>query len=154
MADADAIHALVYRSEETAPLSPDAVAELLRDARRNNERHSVTGVLIYGGGVFVQYLEGPRLEVNNLFMSISRDPRHHDVWQMGEGPIAERVFPDWSMSYRALTPEIIATLPGAVDPVEALRTILGLKSSSMMTILLKSLTQALLGKPPDAPPGA
>ena len=56
------------------------------------------------------------------------------------------------MSYRAVTPDILAQLPDAIDPVEALQDILEIPTSTMMIVLLKSLSQSLLAAPaPDRP---
>ncbi|HBT43450.1 MAG TPA: hypothetical protein DEB21_16050, partial [Rhodospirillaceae bacterium] len=64
MADTDNLHALIYRSQETAPISPGNLQILLDNSRRKNERLSITGILIYGGGVFAQYLEGSKSDID------------------------------------------------------------------------------------------
>lgn len=150
----DGLHALVYSSTQTNPLSPPEVEQLLVVSRRKNARLGITGILIYGGGAFAQYLEGAKADIDGLFATIMKDPRHYNVWLMAEGPIKERAFRDWSMSYRAVTPDIIAQLPGAVDPAGALREILGIPPSTMMTVLLKSLSHSLLAAPPGNGLGA
>tara|TARA_B100000965_G_scaffold271480_1_gene229667 strand:- start:250 stop:711 length:462 start_codon:yes stop_codon:yes gene_type:complete len=148
----DGLHALVYSSTETAPLSPQGIEELLAVSRQKNARLGITGILIYGGGGFAQYLEGARAGIDALFATISNDPRHQNVWLLAEGPIKERVFQGWAMSYRAVTPDILAQLPDAIDPVEALQDILEIPTSTMMIVLLKSLSQSLLAAPaPDRP---
>ncbi|MEQ8804372.1 MAG: BLUF domain-containing protein [Rhodospirillales bacterium] len=154
MADTDNLHALIYRSQETAPLSSDDLKVLLESSRRKNERLSITGILIYGGGVFAQYLEGSKSNIDSLFASITKDNRHQDVWMMAAGPITDRAFPEWSMSYRDVTADIVHMLPGALDPAEALRKTLDIPSASMMTVLLKSLVQTLLPEQPVTPPSA
>tara|TARA_R100001143_G_scaffold57323_1_gene54545 strand:- start:407 stop:871 length:465 start_codon:yes stop_codon:yes gene_type:complete len=154
LADTDNLHALIYRSQETAPISPGNLQILLDNSRRKNERLSITGILIYGGGVFAQYLEGSKSDIDSLFATITKDNRHQDVWMMATGPITDRAFPDWSMTYRAVTPDIVHMLPGALDPAEALRKTLRIPSASMMTVLLKSLAQTLLPEQPVTPPSA
>ena len=150
----DGLHALVYSSTQTAPLSPPEMEQLLVVSRRKNTRLGITGILIYGGGAFAQYLEGAKADIDGLFATIMRDPRHHDVWLMAEGPIKERAFRGWYMSYRPVTPDIVAQLPGAVDPAGALREILEIPTSTMMMVLLKSLSHSLLDAAPGNRPGA
>ena len=41
--------------------------------------HGITGVLCYGGGIYLQALEGGRKQVNDLYTLIVKDPRHKDV---------------------------------------------------------------------------
>lgn len=154
MADTVDLHALIYRSQETAPISSGNLQDLLENSRRKNERLGITGILIYGGGVFAQYLEGSKSDIDSLLSTITKDDRHQDVWMMAAGPITDRAFPDWSMTYRAITPDVIRMLPGTLDPAEALRTTLGIPSTSMMTVLLKSLAQTLLSEQPLTPPSA
>ena len=70
---------VVYISASKAPLSPDALRELLAKARANNARLDITGMLTYAQGSFLQILEGPEAPVTALFKKIARDPRHHKV---------------------------------------------------------------------------
>lgn len=147
------LYSLVYFSHAVSPLGPDALQDLLDVSRRANQEHGITGILIYGCGNFAQYLEGPKMEIDALFVNIQRDSRHRDVQLLAEGPITARTFADWSMTFRPLGQDVIEKIPGAIDPVDALRTVLDIPASTVMTVLLKSLIQAFLPDGPASPRG-
>jgi hypothetical protein len=77
--------------------SAEAVEAILREAREHNPATGITGILCYGDGVFLQCIEGGRMEVSELFASIQRDARHKDVALLHYEEILERRFPGWSM---------------------------------------------------------
>lgn len=88
---------IIYRSKVTQPLTAEQITELLREARARNRSLSITGMLVYDGGCFFQWFEGPSLAVAKLWTSIQRDPRHHDVQLVGRHSIDMRLFGDWEM---------------------------------------------------------
>jgi hypothetical protein len=54
--------------------------------------------LVFGSGIFFQWLEGPRDNVTSLLKIITADPRHTDVVVLREeNEIRDRLFPDWGM---------------------------------------------------------
>jgi len=57
----------------------------------------ITGVLCSSGLIFLQALEGGRMEVNALYNLIAADPRHNDVVILSYQEISERNFANWSM---------------------------------------------------------
>lgn len=75
----------------------EAVDAILREARQHNPECGITGILCYGDGVFLQCIEGSRMEVSALFASIQKDPRHKDVALLLYEEILERRFGGWSM---------------------------------------------------------
>lgn len=70
---------------------------ILSDARRCNKRDDITGALVCRADVYLQLLEGPTPAVEAAFERISRDDRHVDVKLLVRRPVAERLFPGWSM---------------------------------------------------------
>jgi hypothetical protein len=70
---------------------------ILSDARRNNERDGITGALICRADLYLQLLEGPADAVEAAFARITRDDRHLEVEKRYGAPVAERLFPQWSM---------------------------------------------------------
>ena len=70
---------------------------ILASSRKHNPQDGITGILCYGGGIFLQALEGSRSAVNALFGRISRDPRHRDVELLDYEEIAERRYGGWTM---------------------------------------------------------
>jgi hypothetical protein len=77
--------------------SPEAIESIVARARQHNAASGITGILCYGGGVFLQAIEGGRMQVSELFGTILNDPRHKDVALLHFEEILERRFGDWSM---------------------------------------------------------
>ena len=66
-------------------------------SRRNNLASSITGILMYGGGMFMQVLEGPEQDVLRKYVRILDDPRHRDAQILYISPANDRIFEKWSM---------------------------------------------------------
>jgi hypothetical protein len=93
-----ALYNLVYCSRATAGVDDAAVARIIASARRRNPELGVTGMLVFGSGIFFQWLEGPRDNVIELMSLLRADPRHENIIQLSEvEEVRERLFPDWDM---------------------------------------------------------
>ncbi len=77
--------------------SADAIESILAQAREHNPVSGITGILCYGGGIFLQAIEGGRMQVSDLFGHIQKDPRHKDVALLHYEEISERRFGGWTM---------------------------------------------------------
>jgi len=77
--------------------SEHAIEAILREGREHNQACGITGILCYGDGVFLQCIEGGRMQVNELYASIQKDARHKDVALLHYDEISERRFGGWSM---------------------------------------------------------
>ncbi|WP_332815854.1 BLUF domain-containing protein [Ramlibacter sp.] len=77
--------------------SPAAVEAILVQAREQNPATGITGILCYGGGIFLQAIEGGRMPVSRLFGELQKDPRHKDVVLLHYEEITERHFGGWTM---------------------------------------------------------
>ncbi len=88
---------LLYASRAAESADQDMLLALLRQSRAANAEHGITGVLCFSGGIFLQVLEGGRMQVNALYNRIVADARHRDVVLLGYEEIAERRFAAWSM---------------------------------------------------------
>ncbi len=71
--------------------------ELLTQARRFNQEHDVSGLLIYRGGNFLQILEGPIEVLTRLYSRILHDKRHTDIRLLLHATIEKRMFERWHM---------------------------------------------------------
>lgn len=87
---------LLYASRAVDPTQA-AVDAICASAKQHNADHGVTGVLVYGGGVFIQALEGGRQIISDLYGVIQRDVRHKDVVLLHYEEITERRFGGWTM---------------------------------------------------------
>lgn len=93
---------VVYTSTASQPFRGSALEDLLATCRRLNAQRSVTGMLLYRDGRFIQILEGAPDVVDRLVETIRGDRRHHDLRVLLHDGIAERRFSDWTMGYRPL----------------------------------------------------
>jgi hypothetical protein len=84
-------------------MSEEDISALLSKCRTNNTQNGITGMLIYFDGTFVQFLEGPEENLNQLFAKISKDKRHQDVILLLDGQTEKREFADWTMAYKKLS---------------------------------------------------
>jgi Sensors of blue-light using FAD len=92
------LYMLVYCSRAAQGLVDADIERILASARRRNAILGITGVLVYGSGVFFQMLEGPRPSIERLMGLLKDDPRHHDIVVLNEmEDMRERLFPSWDM---------------------------------------------------------
>ena len=88
---------LLYVSRAVEKDSPRVIESILESSRSHNMGYGITGVLCYGGGVFLQAIEGGRSAVNTLYNHIVADPRHTGVELLHYEEITERRFGGWTM---------------------------------------------------------
>jgi hypothetical protein len=92
------LYQLVYCSRATPDVDDDAVHRIIRSARRRNPEQGITGLLVFGSGIFFQWLEGPRDNITALMARLQTDPRHVDIVTLDSTEeVRERLFPDWDM---------------------------------------------------------
>jgi len=75
----------------------DDIESIVASARTYNAESGITGILCYGGGIYLQAIEGGRHEVNQLYSHILQDSRHCEVVLLHYEEITERRFGGWSM---------------------------------------------------------
>lgn len=88
---------LLYISNPAPTISDKEVQDILVSARRNNPSNSLTGVLVHGGGLFMQVLEGPEEQVLRQYVKIIDDRRHSNPRILHISPANDRIFEKWSM---------------------------------------------------------
>ena len=127
---AEPLHQITYCSWAAAEVDDTVVARIVSKAQRMNRAHAVSGLLVWGGGMLFQWLEGPPEAVQQLMELIRRDPRHERLVILSESEeVRERMFPDWSM-------EPVA--PGDIRPVlqDALASAKDAKSTASLCLML------------------
>lgn len=87
---------LLYASR-AVDASPAAIEAILAESRSHNPGCGITGILCYGGGTFLQAIEGGRDAINELYRHILHDARHKDVVLLHYEEISERRFGGWTM---------------------------------------------------------
>ena len=92
------LHNLIYCSLASPNMDPAEIQKIIATAKHHNPRYGITGLLVYGSGIFFQWLEGPKDNVTRLMKIIGEDPRHLNVVVLSEeDEIRDRLFPDWDM---------------------------------------------------------
>jgi len=136
---------LLYASR-AVDTSLGAIESILAQSREHNPSTGITGILCYGGGIFLQAIEGGRTQVSDLFGHIQRDARHKDVVLLQFEEILERRFGGWSMGQVNLTKLNHATLlkyseKPELDPY-------GMSGKSSLALLEDlAATAAICGRP-------
>ncbi|UOQ53398.1 BLUF domain-containing protein [Hymenobacter cellulosivorans] len=102
------IYQILYRSQTVQPLTHEGLQEILYYSQQYNAEHQITGLLLYSEGRFVQVLEGPEAEVRTLYARIQADTRHRQVVTVGEGPMPDRRFGEWTMGFGQVAASDIA----------------------------------------------
>lgn len=136
---------LLYASRAAEPVTSELIDSILRASHAHNPALGITGVLCYGGDVYMQVLEGGRPAVNDLYNRIVRDARHREVMLLRYEEIAERRFAGWTMgqvNLKKINPSLLlkhSELPG-FDPF----TVTGGASMALLDELVA--TAAILGR--------
>ena len=86
---------------------------LLIEARDFNLQHSVTGVLLYSDGNFMQCFEGPEKSMHGTYERIRASRRHRDIIELLNKPIEARSFADWQMGFAEPTQSELLALSTA-----------------------------------------
>jgi hypothetical protein len=88
---------LVYVSRSVLAAEVANTESILASSKAHNAAQGITGILCHGGGIFLQALEGGRVQVNALYAQLIKDPRHTDVVLLHYEEIKERRYSGWSM---------------------------------------------------------
>ncbi len=90
---------LVYVSAAVEEFGDGMLGDILRKSRENNARRNVTGMLFYYKQSFLQVLEGPQEDVQDLALVISQDLHHDQYRVLSAKAIKEKTFGKWTMGY-------------------------------------------------------
>ena len=113
------LHRLIYCSQSTRALSALDLTELLNASRERNGVLDVTGMLLYCEESFLQLVEGPKADVDTVWASIQRDPRHGQLRVLEYLGVDRRRFDDWSMGFAHLESRLLQqAVPGYVAPTK------------------------------------
>ncbi len=95
-----AIESITYISTAAAKTDGLVLDAILVVSRRNNIRDGLSGMLIFDGVRFLQYLEGEAFEIDAALMRIRADERHRGLVVLARKGIERRQFGDWAMASR------------------------------------------------------
>lgn len=107
----------LYQSKLAPGVDVTCVAQIVKAARTFNSSAGITGILVFDGERFCQYVEGPPDQVQALVEAIAQDKRHVDFTLLLhlKHEVCRR-FHKWSMAYALVDDaevlENVATQPG------------------------------------------
>ncbi|WP_295767058.1 BLUF domain-containing protein [uncultured Mucilaginibacter sp.] len=107
---------LVYISTADHLMNQDELLDILEASRKNNKKNNLTGMLLYGEGVFIQMLEGEPSQLAETYKAIEHDFRHKNIIKMTEGEMEQRHFPEWRMGFKAANADELAQFDAYIDP--------------------------------------
>lgn len=108
----------VYCSRAAAGVDDVEVDRIIERSQSRNVERNITGVLVFGCGVFFQWIEGPPAEVAKLIASLHGDTRHYDIVALDRSmEKRERLYPNWEME-RVGADDLRAVLQEALESAE------------------------------------
>lgn len=108
----------VYCSRAAEGVDDAEVDRIIEWSQRRNVERAITGVLVFGSGIFFQWIEGPPDEVEKLVASLHGDPRHYDIVPLDRSvENRERLYPNWEME-RVGAEDIREVLQEALESAE------------------------------------
>jgi hypothetical protein len=121
----------VYCSHATPAMTTAEIPRIIQSAEKYNPDLEITGMLTYGGGMFLQWLEGPHHSVHELMGWIRKDPRHECILQLHSlSGLQDRLYPGWSMEL-VEPQDIQAVLSQAIEKTDSAKHV------EAITLLLK-----------------
>ncbi len=92
--------AFLYVSEVSPVIDRGAVHDIARESRVRNQAVGITGLLMFDGACFAQWVEGPVQAIDHLLARLRTDPRHHQMDVLWfESPGLGRRYPQWHFGY-------------------------------------------------------
>ena len=120
------LYQIVYCSRAADDVGDAEVKSIIASSQRHNPARDITGVLVFGSGVFFQWIEGPRAQIDHLMTILYSDARHHDIVTLSETEeVRERLYPGWSME-KVAAGDILEVLKDALETVEDQKNIAAL----------------------------
>lgn len=92
---------LIWSSVPSTVFSITHLVEVTTLSRRYNERHHISGMLLFTGAHFLSILEGDGRDLDPLWLRLARDDRHYRLSRVGDNLCGNRQFPDWVTAYVA-----------------------------------------------------
>lgn len=90
---------LAWSSVPSPSFSAARLNQIIAPSRRNNERHGISGMLLFTGVHFLAIYEGEERDLDELWWRLERDQRHCDLFRIGNDLCGTRLYPEWMMAY-------------------------------------------------------
>ena len=129
------IESLVYVSSATKLLNYEETMYLLKRARERNKEYGITGVLLYIDGNFMQYIEGPKDNLDIIYKIICDDKQHTGIILVSQETIEDRQFGDWAMAFQTKDFEGVVGSPGERTLIDMVLNLPGTNPSEARILL-------------------
>lgn len=161
----DWVGSIFYRSKAVKPPTPTELEAIVSEAQARNSRLGITGMLLYENGRYVQTLEGPPIELDQIWASVRQDSRHTEIEVLSEHLAPGRLFSGWHMQLfdrnkrgsrqstgnaEALAREIpivaafaLATDHAAIETIVRRMTVAGCPADTLVQDLIEPAARAL-----------
>lgn len=96
-----ALQAIAYASQAVKGLGRLSVDGLVETAAAFNKLAGVTGILLFDGWRFLQYIEGPEDGMATVYSRILNATSHSDIIELARGRVGDRRMPYWAMHWVA-----------------------------------------------------
>lgn len=123
---------VTYTSLAALDLNDEQLRAIHEEAQSLNGIDGISGLLLFNGTHFLQWIEGPPEAVDELVERLRRDHRHSAFEIRDERMADERIFGGWSMqlvrvrsSYLLAHEDVVPQLPSAL-PEHVRERILGM----------------------------
>ena len=138
------LYNMVYCSRAAPGVDAAAVDRIIASSRRWNPAQGITGLLVFGSGIFFQWLEGPRHSIMELMATLQTDTRHGSIVQLSATEeVRERLFPDWDMEL-VTADDIRDVLADAMEHAK------DAQNAAALRLLLEEIDSVQLGSPGKA----
>ncbi|WP_401728134.1 BLUF domain-containing protein [Stenotrophomonas muris] len=114
------IRAVVYVSSAGEAIAGDKLGlsngkldQVVDDAARFNRNAGVTGVLLFDGERFLQYLEGPEDGLSVSYSRVLGASSHNGIVELQRGRVGQRRLPFWPMKWLPVEPDELRRLAHA-----------------------------------------
>lgn len=89
-----------YISKLSPVYDASCVSDIVKLSRKNNVKNHLTGILVYDGENFFQYIEGEKTKVLTLLEKLKLDPRHSNFSILFKDRLnSQRIYNDWHLAY-------------------------------------------------------
>mgnify|MGYP001813916872 CR=1 FL=1 len=129
------LDSLVYVSSAVKLLNLEEISYLLKRARERNKEYGITGVLLYTGNNFMQYIEGPKDNLDIVYKIIEEDDQHTGLVLVSRETTESRQFGDWSMAYQTTDVEGYVGSPSERKLIEMILELPNHNSSAARIVL-------------------
>ncbi len=86
-------------SDSNQQEAPKNVKDLYAQAKKNNLKNNISGILIYHKGNYLQVLEGHEEDVDKTYERIIKDKRHKNIIKVININTETRIFADYNFGF-------------------------------------------------------